>query len=310
VNTTGQSTVAEIINMSELIAKHIRPAPDAVFKLFQAVIKARSIIHDAFQQAVSQKPDPEIERSNATHKHFINALTQAFDAFGGNLWTSKNDSSKLEQGSEEEIDSFFSNYFSALSLNGEKADGESYASSEDESRSAVGKTQKKKAKGKKKKGKRGGKPKPKPVPETTPDVSADVPIESYRIIEDKDGLVSEYLLAVYAVTQEWSALRSNVQDLWREVAYDGLNSAVAATLSNIAVAMVKQTCMAVFRDSPGHESYDTIIKTLTRGDPDKANGQFKIGLYSVPECGHGPHKIKDSVIDIKESNSGSTLTTA
>ncbi|KAF2868102.1 hypothetical protein BDV95DRAFT_580257 [Massariosphaeria phaeospora] len=225
VNSTGQSTVSEIVSMAKLIAKHVQPVPAAVFRLFQAVIKARSTTHDAFQQIVNQTPDPEIERSNATHKHFIDALTEAFHALGG----------------------------------------------------------------------------AKQAPQPTTEASiADVPVESYRIIEDKDGLVSEYLLAVYAVITEWCELRSTVQDLWREVAYEGLNGAVAASLTNVAVAMVKQTCIAVFADFPGHESYETIMRTLTRGDPDKAQGQFSVGLYRISACGHQTQKVKDNAIDIKE----------
>lgn len=80
INTSGRSTVLEIVQMSKLIAEHLQPIPSAIFGLFQAVIKARSITYDAFQQIVNEKPDPEIERSNATHKHFINALTEAFNA--------------------------------------------------------------------------------------------------------------------------------------------------------------------------------------------------------------------------------------
>ncbi len=125
-------------------------------------------------------------------------------------------------------------------------------------------------------------------------------MESYRIIMDKDGLVTDYLLAVYAVVREWSELRSSVQDLWHEVAYDGLNSAVAASLSNVAVTMVKQTCFAVFADFPDHDSYDTIIKTLTRGDPDKAQGQFSMSLYRTSPDGQFSEKVQDTPIDIKE----------
>lgn len=295
INTTGQSTVSEIVNMSRLIAKHIQPVPSAVFELFQAVIKARSTTYDAFQQIVSQRPDPEIERSNATHKHFINALTEAFDALGGNLWSSNKDSATDEEERDETTEAMFQNQISAQSLSGRMRDGESDVPSEDDSHPSGTRPQKKKNT---KRGKK--KSKQKSVPKPTANALADIPVESYRIIEDKDGLVSEYLLAVYAITLEWSKLRSFVQDLWREVAYDGLNGAVAASLTNIAVAMVKQTCVAVFKNFPGHESYETIIKTLTRGDPDRAEGRFSLGLYRISACGHATEKVQDNAVDIKE----------
>ena len=117
---------------------------------------------------------------------------------------------------------------------------------------------------------------------------------------NEDGLVTDYLLAVYAVVREWSELRSSTQDLWQEVAYDGLNSAVAASLTNVAVTMVKQTCLAVFSDFEGHESYDTIIRTLTRGDPDKAQGMFSMSMYKMSSHGQVVQKVQDTAVDVKE----------
>ena len=299
INTTGQSTVSEIVNMSRLIARNLRPIPSAIFRLFQAVIKARSTVYDAFQQIVNENPDPEIERSNVTHKHFINALTEAFDALGGNSWDQGNISHAGEDSHEEQI---FQNTFSALNISGTKDASDDDVSSMDDSHSPQKRPQRKKKKtGNGKKGKRSKKSKQKPASEPTENSSlVDIPVESYRIIEDKDGLVSEYLLAVYAVVQEWIELRSFTQDLWREVAYDGLNGAIAASLTSTAVAMVRQTCVAVFADFPGHESYDTIIQTITRGDPDRASGQFDMSLYRISTCGHQTEKVQERLLDVKD----------
>ncbi|PVI05746.1 hypothetical protein DM02DRAFT_684084 [Periconia macrospinosa] len=303
INTTGHSTVSEIVQMSKLIAKHIQPVPSAILGLFQSVIKARSATYDAFQQIVNEKPDPEIERSNSTHKHFIEALTEACNALGGGSFSSQAGSAAAEEELDEEFDkSIFQNQFSALGINGGGEDdgGETDGPSETESTPRA-KVQRKNAKGKGKKGKRAKKSQKKLPPKASPEASlADVPIESYRIIEDSDGLVSEYLLAVYAVAREWSQLRSYTQNLWREVAYDGLNGAVAASLTNIAVGMVKRTSNAVFVDFPGHDSYETIMRTVTRGDPDRAQGQFDVGLYRRSADGHSMEKVKETPVDIKE----------
>jgi hypothetical protein len=295
INTTGQSTVAEIVSMSRLIARNLESVPRAIFDLFQAVIKARSTMYAAFQQIVNEKPDPGIERSNATHKHFIDALTEAFDALGGN----SQDPSKATLGEEATNDEdVFQNQFSALSLG--TADIDDGDVSEEDTLPTQPRVQKKKS-GKGKKGKRGKKLKQKPVSKPTTEAPlADIPVESYRILEDKDGLVSDYLLAVYAVVSEWIELRTFTQDLWREVAYDGLNGAVAASLTSTAVAMVKQTCIAVFADFPGHESYDTIIQTITRGDSDKAQTNFSLTLYQVSACGHSSEKAEERWLDAKE----------
>ena len=300
INTTGHSTVSELVQMSNLIAKHLQPIPSEIFRLFRSVIKARSITYDAFRQIINEKPDPEIDRSNATHRHFIEALTEAFQALGGG-------STHIEDEEDGELDdSAFVNQFTALRVSGgsdddddDDEDDKIDAPAETES-TARAKVQRKSMKGKGKKRKRAQKSRNKPPPKATPEASlADIPIESYRIIEDTEGLVSEYLLAVYAVTIEWSELRSYIQGLWREVAYDGLNSAVAASLTNIAVGMVKQTSSAVFVDFPGHDSYETIMKTLTRGDPEWAQGNFGVALHRVSADGRH-EKVKDTSVDIKE----------
>lgn len=36
----------------------------------------------------------------------------------------------------------------------------------------------------------------------------DVPLESYRSIESEDGVMAEYLMAVYALVREWADLRN------------------------------------------------------------------------------------------------------
>ncbi|KAI7278710.1 hypothetical protein KC345_g5818 [Hortaea werneckii] len=189
------------------------------------------------------------------------------------------------------------NHFSVLSL-GKVEDEEDDDGDDDDDashvHSAPAKQQskprtKKSAKGKK--GKRGKKPKPRSTsgPAAAPPLS-DLPIESYRIIENQDGLISDYLMAVYAIVQEWMALRSYTQDLWHEVVYEGLNGAVAASLTNSAVAMVKQTCIAVFAEFPGHESYGTIMQTITRGDIERAQQQFSLDSYRMRDSGRPEKK--------------------
>jgi hypothetical protein len=79
---------ARNMNMCKLIAENLQPTPAAVFRLFQGFIKARSTVYAAFQQIVNDKSDPEIERSNVNHKHFIDALTETFRALGGPNWAS------------------------------------------------------------------------------------------------------------------------------------------------------------------------------------------------------------------------------
>lgn len=249
-------------------------------------------MYAAFQQMVNDTPDSEIERSNVTHKHFIEALTEAFEALGGENWA---DDAGSSSGRDEDDDQSFHNAFSVLSVSAIEDDT---ASSTDETQ--VTSIQKKRT-GKGKKNKKGKKAKqttkPSPAPEPS---SADVPVESYRIINDKDGIVSEYLLAVHAAVREWIELRSHTQDIWWEVAYEGLNAAVAASVTSLAVTMVHQTCIAIFADFPGHESYDTIMQTITRRDPEKAQTTFGLHVYRYSACEHETETIQLSYLDVKE----------
>lgn len=77
-NSTGQITVAGLVSLAKLISKKISPIPSTTYRLFQSVIEARTNFHAIFQQAASENPDPELLRQNDSHKHFIDALIEAF----------------------------------------------------------------------------------------------------------------------------------------------------------------------------------------------------------------------------------------
>jgi hypothetical protein len=127
VNTTGQITVSALVPMSKLIAEHINPIPSTIYRILQSVIDARKATYAVFQQIVTKKPDPEIERSNASHKHFIDSLTEAFEALGGKVWVSKQNSANETPDEEDTEDVIFANKFSALNLsesNGAEEEGD------------------------------------------------------------------------------------------------------------------------------------------------------------------------------------------
>ncbi|KAF6819192.1 hypothetical protein CPLU01_13135 [Colletotrichum plurivorum] len=302
LNTSGQTNVAGLVAMAELIGKHIKPVPNAIFQLLRSVIVARSAHHAEFQQFAAAKPDADVEKSNVTHKFFIDALARAFKALGGDDWVS--DQKKPSQLDASEIDEVvFSNQSAALKLGADDRHDSSGESSDDEA-SAPGAPQRRAQRkpGKGKKGKKGKKPKSKKKQKTSAaqqDELDGLPVESYRIIESEDGLVTEYLMAVYSITREWTDLRDYLQDVWHDVAYKGLNGAVAGTLSNLAIAMIKQTESDIFVDFPGHESYETVLKTITRGNIDKAQGMFTVSLVAHASD-EAPRTVKESNVDIKE----------
>jgi hypothetical protein len=307
-NTTGEITVSALVPLSKLVAKNISPIPSTIYRLFQSVIAKRTASLTLFQQIVAKNSDPEIQRSNVSHKIFIEALTEAFEALGGEVWTSKQKSGTDNPDEEDADEIIFTNQFSALGLggsdNGEEVEDTVEGGSDGRSRDVppvrLGKKSTgkgKKGKGKKGKGRKRAEGKPKSAAKET---SIDeVPLESYRIIEDESGLVTDYLIAVYSLVTQWVELRHYVQGLWREVSYSGLNGAVAGTLSNMAIAMVKQTESAIFIDFPGHESYDIVMKTITRGDPEKAQGMFHMSLHRMDSSG-AVQQGQQIDVDVKE----------
>ncbi|KAI0966820.1 hypothetical protein F4678DRAFT_267352 [Xylaria arbuscula] len=310
-NTNGQLTVSSLVSLSKLIAQHITPIPSAVLTLFQSAIQARTATYAAFQQLVANKSDPEVERSNISHKHFIDALVAAFEALGGAAWAEKCKSEGQPPDDEVDLEQvLFANKFAALSIDGDTvpedegtcddgSDQEPQQHQAPRRRQQQKKKKKSSGKGKKtKRGKNANKKQHLPVVETQS--LDDIPVESYRIIQDEEGIVTDYLMAVYSLVQEWAGLRAYLQRLWQDVAYDGLNSAVAGAVSNIAINMIERSAASMFVDFPGHDSYETVMSTITRGDPDKAQGMFQLALHMIGPDRTSTRKVQETAIDVKE----------
>lgn len=116
VNTTGEVRLSTLVSLCGLIAKHIKPIPTTIYRLFQSIIEARKETHGLFQQIVANNPDPDIEKSNISHKYWIDGLTEPFKALGGDSWISKQNG-ETEGADEEDGDEvIFANKFSVLSL--------------------------------------------------------------------------------------------------------------------------------------------------------------------------------------------------
>ncbi|OJJ33621.1 hypothetical protein ASPWEDRAFT_184210 [Aspergillus wentii DTO 134E9] len=66
-------------------------------------------------EIVASNPDPDIERSNNSYEHWINRLTQAFNALGGESWLlEQRDTLDVSDEDEEEV--IFATKSSTLSL--------------------------------------------------------------------------------------------------------------------------------------------------------------------------------------------------
>ncbi|KAJ5888152.1 hypothetical protein N7495_008193 [Penicillium taxi] len=292
--------------LSALIVKYVDPIPATIFRLFESVIDARRETSFFYLNRAASDPDPDIQKSNESHKHWINGLTEAFNTLGGENWQSMRKGDPLN---EDETEAIFANQFSTLSLDSERKDvdneeidgdrSEEDTDIEEDTTPAAPKRSKqkstKKGKGKGKGKRRARKPKTKGKKGdavSTPDLR-DVPLESYRIIEDETGTVTDYLMAIYSLTHQLIELRHYIQGIWREVAYQNLNSAVAANLSNVAIMTIKDTQSQIFVDFPGHDSFDIVMKTLTRGNPEKSQGMFHMQVW-------GGDRQAQQDIDVRE----------
>lgn len=299
INVTGEVIVSDLVPLSELIAKYCANAPSTIYRLFQSVIELRSIYYAQFQQLATARPSEELEKSNATHKFFIDTLTGAFEALGGKKWLSKEREKGAGNSGEEgnEANTFaFTNKFSMLDLESDpNNDGALDANSEESDKESTHLQEKRKSKkGKKtvkgKKARRGCRS------SQSGNRALDIALESYRIIEDDD--MTEYSMAVIALTRDMIQFRLILQDEWRKVAYKNLNSAAAAATANIAVAMVKQTEAIIFIDFPGYESFEMIKQTVIQGDVEQADNEFRFTIRTTGD--RSSPKTMETRPDIKE----------
>ncbi|KAL3291174.1 hypothetical protein RB213_014411 [Colletotrichum asianum] len=266
VSPSGATNVAGLVAMAHLIADSGATVSGSIFRRLIAIVRARRSHYHAFVEYASMLPDEDIEKSNDMHKHFIDSLIDIFSILGGVSWwdkqmeankmTSKRPDSDAEQ-IEEMKGIIFSNKFALLDLShGDSRTGDtksqppSEPESDAEEPAIESKTAKKKRlNGKKGKGKASKSSRKSRKPVRNSDAN-EATVENYRILED-DQLMS-YTMAILSFRTEWAQIRHYVQDLWRDVAYRGLNTAIAGAVSNVAVAKIKKTELELFDDFPEH----------------------------------------------------------
>ncbi|TDZ24357.1 hypothetical protein Cob_v003445 [Colletotrichum orbiculare MAFF 240422] len=302
---TGTMNVAALVALAELISRHTDAVymSGATFRMLLSIIQSRKAQHTAFVDHLSIFPDAEIQRSNDSHKHFIDTLIKVFTILGGNAWLDQqmafnNLTTNVthERDVEEVKEIIFSNKFASLKLDhGE----DNVESDSDSDTSTLGPALPKKSKKRRGKGKKKQKKKKKGLKQDAKQskvarLEADeVSLDSYRILEEDDDLMTSYVTAVCAFKNEWLQTRSYITDTWHEVAFEDLNGAVAGAVSNLAVAKVKHTEAAISLDFPANGSYHDMIKSLTNGDPKKF--QLLAEARKTPSS----HSCTDEV-DIKE----------
>ena len=177
--------------------------PQTILRLFHSIIEARKETHDFFLKIVASNPDPEIQKNNDSHKHWIDGLTNAFNDLGGDSWLSKQKNHPDEPNGDE-AETVFVNAFSTLNMDDSEEKQDEDEDEEEEAEQATTpaavRSSKKKPVKKGKKGRRGRKPKGKSKTAVPAPTGLDqVPLESYRIIEDDTGIITDYLMATYSL---------------------------------------------------------------------------------------------------------------
>ncbi|KAK8134925.1 hypothetical protein PG984_006937 [Apiospora sp. TS-2023a] len=285
INTTGETTADDIPRMARLIAENLSPSeiPDLSIYLLNAIIQDRLIIHRACTrlEKITNNPSRELVESNKSHKYFIERLLEAFSALDGPSRITEQRAHSAISPSQDDLERLArsANRFSAISIDSDSQSdsdqsGPSPGPGPQPASRQTSTKHRKKSKGPRRKtgkgrGRKGSSRKNKQVPQE--DAAAkpcprEIPLESCRIIGDID---SAYHIAIRAFLGKWIELRSEVQNSWRDVAYRCSNSVVATGVSHLAVAMVKQSELALAVDFPGLESYQTVMGNLTGGEPDK-----------------------------------------
>lgn len=289
-------SVNELVPMATLITQQEETVPGSILHLLHSAIKARSAVTTAYESVSESDTDEALTRSNNRHRHFTNTLQNCFHTLGGQNWL--NNKREETVPSDEDIDQIL-NKFQTLAI-----ETLAPSSEEDEPPSPKhkGKGKPKKGKGKKGKAKK-GKSKPAHKKDSAKDDTfQQIPLESMRIIDGEDDLVTDYLLATYSAVQQWIELRDFIQRKWEEVAYKGHHSAAAAATSKVAFSMVRKTHAAIFVDFPGNDSYLNIVKTLARGEVENARGNFVLSTTSNGQA------TTRTVSDIKEEFLYNTFT--
>ncbi|KAI1134875.1 hypothetical protein F5Y05DRAFT_194026 [Hypoxylon sp. FL0543] len=298
LNTTGKVTLPVLVLMSKLIAKYISPIPPLIFYLFHRILGSRCFSCSVSQQGFYNGPDPETEKSYVSHHQFIDALAEAFQALGGNEWAAKQETGVEDpeyEGALEDI--IFSQKFSNLKLNeSEDEEGDEDENDEEsgqETRTAISVQKRQPRPGRGKKGKKGKKSKKKQKPANLDEV----PLESYGIVEAKNGTTTNYRMAVQALWKEWCEVRAFLQNVWHEVAYDDLNTAVAGQVSNLAIAMIKRSESGIFAEFPDQDSYEAVMLAAIGHNLDKVQRNFTLNLFAI---GLDPTKYEGQDIVVKE----------
>jgi len=136
INHTGQVKVSDLLSMAVRMRESAMIVPATIYRLFRSVIEKRLAVHAVSKEVTEERPDSDIERSNVSHRHFIDILEKAFEALGGETWLESND--YVGQQEERSLDELIlANSFGALVVGADAFDGEESDAASDEQKVRV-----------------------------------------------------------------------------------------------------------------------------------------------------------------------------
>lgn len=279
-NRTGKAQCRELLSKVRYISRYVSCAPSEVLRRLRSAIRLREEAYAHFQKL--SKTNPRYANGNKGHKDFINVLQQMFEQLGGSGWLIRDKAGEPDL-TEQEATVRLINYFEKLHVEHGEDVKEPPADEEEPSTRHRAQPQRKK---KGKAGKKRPKTKKVPPPEQEEDpveMLENLPLERFEILPDEDSAVTDHLIAVHGLIQECVDVRRYIQDVWHDVAYDELNSAVAGALTNTAIAAVTRRGQKLQEEFGGTASYDAVNEIVAGGDIAKIQGQFGMPYTSGGE---------------------------
>lgn len=324
---TPEISLPTLVSLCKLIGEHVDPRDvDTIIPaLLCSILNATATSHAAFQRITANKPYPDVEKASASLESFIESLQECLRALGGWDWALH--SHKLSDAlssslplTKEKLDLLVIKKFPGLE---DKKTSEADQDSEPESAHQIapraGHQRKQARPGKGKRGKR------RKEGEASKSKNMDTKKESLQNVFDEEPLRSFYLdlqhdfyttvsfMATFDWFKECFDLREYLQNVWYDVAFKGLNSAVAGALSNTAYyGMIRRSTDLMAEDFPGKVSYRQMMDIMSavlgfnteledmdanKGDAHLVNDREMFLVYSYRD-------LLDFVTDYRKNSNG------
>ncbi|KAH7635781.1 hypothetical protein B0T09DRAFT_329655 [Sordaria sp. MPI-SDFR-AT-0083] len=305
-----------------LVSKEDIPKP--VTALLQSVMDELAAPYATFQRLATNKSHPDVKNGSASLNALLTALRDC--ALALHCWelilhpdTLSDYLSSSLPFTKEKLDGMVIKEFSPLNLpDAPEASQDSEQATPQEFGHRVGhqRKQAKPGKGKRARRRKEGETSKAKAKDTEKGPPVDVfvesmkePLESFGVTLGQDGMKIDYIMAVYELFEKCFELRAYLQEVWYEVAYEGLNIAVAGALSNMAILQVQRSeerLLAGFpEDKKTYHSVMGIMSSVFGFDAEAEGSEANKGedakeMFLV----HTYHDLLDFLTDYRKSENG------